>query len=140
MLTYISNSTHAYKDNAMADIQATYRCFFTLFKLGVIKLEDECADYYRGWKVTNKRPFTDEEIKQVKAALVVQTKAGYSVKFIFNDAWSKKYIPVDEKSNVSICEIIDLEMKRAQNMIRPGLPFMIIQMIMEAFLMIGISC
>lgn len=94
--------------NAMADIQATYRCFFTLVKLGVIKLEDECADYYRGWKVTNKRPFTDEEIKQVKAALVVQTKAGYSVKFIFNDAWSKKYIPVDEKSNVSICEIIDL--------------------------------
>ena len=88
--------------NAMADIQATYRCFFTLVKLGVIKLEDECADYYRGWKVTNKRPFTDEEIKQVKAALVVQTKAGYSVKFIFNDAWSKKYIPVDEKSNVSI--------------------------------------
>lgn len=94
--------------NAMADIQATYRCFFTLVKLGVIKLEDECADYYRGWKVTNKRPFTDEEIKQVKAALVVQTKAGYSVKFIFNDAWSKKYIPVDEKSNVSICAIIDL--------------------------------
>lgn len=94
--------------NAMADIQATYRCFFTLVKLGVIKLEDECADYYRGWKVTNKRPFTDEEIKQVKAALVVQTKAGYSVKFIFNDARSKKYIPVDEKSNVSICVIIDL--------------------------------
>ena len=106
--------------NAMADIQATYRCFFTLVKLGVIKLEDECADYYRGWKVTNKRPFTDEEIKQVKAALVVQTKAGYSVKFIFNDAWSKKYIPVDEKSNVSICEIIDLEKAVLLTLSKPG--------------------
>lgn len=106
--------------NAMADTQATYRCFFTLVKLGVIKLEDECADYYRGWKVTNKRPFTDEEIKQVKAALVVQTKAGYSVKFIFNDAWSKKYIPVDEKSNVSICEIIDLEKAVLLTLSKPG--------------------
>lgn len=106
--------------NAMADIQATYRCFFTMVKLGVIKLEDECADYYRGWKVTNKRPFTDEEIKQVKAALVVQTKAGYSVKFIFNDAWSKKYIPVDEKSNVSICEIIDLEKAVLLTLSKPG--------------------
>ena len=94
--------------DAMADIKATYRCFFTLVKLGVIKLENECVDSYRGWKVTNKRPFTDEEIKQVKEAFVVQTKAGYSVKFILND-WSKTYIPVDEKSNVSICEIIDLE-------------------------------
>lgn len=95
--------------NAMADIKATYRCFFTLVKLGVIKLQDECVDYYRGWKVTSKRPFTNEEIKVVKEAVVIQTKAGYSVKFIFNDAWNKKYIPVDEKSNVSICEIIDLE-------------------------------
>lgn len=60
------------------------------------------------WRVTNKRPFTKEEIKLVKEAFVVQTKAGYSVKFIFNDL-SKKYIPVDESSNVSICEIIDLE-------------------------------
>lgn len=106
--------------NAMADIQATYKCFFTLVKLGVIKLEDECADYYRGWKVTNKRPFTDEEIKQVKAALVVQTKAGYSVKFIFNDAWSKKYIPVDEKSNVSICEIINLNTAMLLTLSKPG--------------------
>lgn len=106
--------------NAMADIKATYRCFFTLVKLGVIKLEDECADYYRGWKVTNKRTFTDEEIKLVKTALVVQTKAGYSVKFIFNDAWSKKYIPVDEKSHVSVCEIIDLEKAMLLTLSKPG--------------------
>lgn len=106
--------------NAMADIKATYRCFFTLVKLGVIKLEDVCADYYRGWKVTNKRPFTDEEIKQVKAALVIQTKAGYSVKFIFNEAWNKKYIPVDEKSNVCICEIIDLDKAMLLTLSKPG--------------------
>ena len=106
--------------NAMADIRATYRCFFTLVKLGVIKLKDECIDCYRGWKVTNKRPFTGEEIKQVKEALVVQTKAGYFVKFIFNDSWSKKYIPVDEKSNVSICEIIDLEKAMLLTLSKPG--------------------
>ena len=105
--------------NAMADIKATYRCFFTLVKLGVIKLEDECADYYRGWKVTNKRPFTDEEIKSVKEAFVIQTKAGYSVKFIFND-WKETYIPVDEKSNVSICEIIDLEKAMLLTLSKPG--------------------
>lgn len=106
--------------NAMADTKATYRCFFTLVKLGVIKLEDECADYYRGWKVTNKRPFTDDELKLVKTALVVQTKAGYSVKFIFNDAWSEKYIPVDEKSHVSVCEIIDLEKAMLLTLSKPG--------------------
>ena len=94
--------------DAMSDIKATYSCFFTLVKLGVIKFGDECVDCYRGGKVTNKRPFTDEEIKQVKEAFVVQTNAGYSVKFILNN-WSTTYIPVDEKSNVSICEIIDLE-------------------------------
>lgn len=105
--------------NAMADINATYRCFFTLVKLGVIKLEKECVDYYRGWKVTNKRPFTDEEIKSVKEAFVIQTKAGYSVKFIFND-WKETYIPVDEKSNVSICEIIDLENAMLLTLSKPG--------------------
>ena len=105
--------------NAMADIQATYRCFFTLVKLGVIKLEKECVDYYRGWKVTNMRPFTDEEIKSVKEALVIQTKAGYSVKFIFND-WKETYIPVDEKSNVGICEIIDLENAMILTLSKPG--------------------
>lgn len=105
--------------NAMADIKATYRCFFTLVKLGVIKLEKECVDYYRGWKVTNKRPFTDEEIKSVKEAFVIQTKAGYSVKFIFND-WKETYIPVDEKSNVSICEIIDLKNVMLLTLSKPG--------------------
>lgn len=105
--------------NAMNDIKATYRCFFSLVKLGVIKMEDECVSY-RGWRVTNKRLFTEEEIKAVKEALVIQTKAGYSVKFIFNDAWSKKYIPVDEKSNVSICEIIDLEKAMLLTLSKPG--------------------
>lgn len=105
--------------NAMADINATYKCFFTLVKLGVIKLEKECVDYYRGWKVTNKQPFTDEEIKLVKEAFVIQTKAGYSVKFICND-WKDRYIPVDEKSNVSICEIIDLENAMLLTLSKPG--------------------
>ena len=94
--------------NAMADINATYRCFFTLVKRGIIKLEDKRVDCYRGWRVTHKRPFTDEELKVVKEAFVVQTKTGYFVKFILND-WSTRFIPVDEKSNVSICEIISLE-------------------------------
>lgn len=105
--------------NAIADVKATYRCFFSLVKLGVIKLEDECVDSYRGWRVTNKRPFTDEEIKVVKEAFVIQTKAGYSVKFIFND-WKETYIPVDEKSNVSICEIIDLENAMILTLSKPG--------------------
>ena len=103
----------------MADIKATYECFFTLVKLGVIKLKDERVDYYRGWKVTNKRPFTDEEIKLVKEALVVQTKAGYSVKFIFNDL-RETYIPVDENSNVGICEIIDLTNALLLTLSKPG--------------------
>ena len=94
--------------NAMADTKATYRCFFTLVKRGIIKLEDNRVDCYRGWRVTHKRPFTDEELKEVKESFVVQTKTGYFVKFILND-WSRKFIPVDENSNVSICEIIDLE-------------------------------
>lgn len=107
--------------NAMADIKATYRCFFTLVKLGVIKLEDECADYYRGWKITNKRPFTSEEIKLVREAFVVQTKSGYSAKFILNDwKWSEEYIPVDERSNVDICEIIDLENSMLLTLSKPG--------------------
>ena len=105
--------------NAIADVKATYRCFFSLVKLGVIKLEDECVDSYRGWRVTNKRPFTDEEIKVVKEAFVIQTKAGYFVKFIFND-WKETYIPVDEKSNVSICEIIDLENAMILTLSKPG--------------------
>lgn len=105
--------------NAMDDVDATYKCFFTLAKLGVIKLENECGDSYRGWRVTHKRPFTDEEVKLVKVALVVQTKAGYYVRFIFND-WSKKYIPVDEKSNVSICEIIDLDKAMLLTLSKPG--------------------
>ncbi len=105
--------------NAMADIKATHRCFFTLVKLGVIKLGKERVDYYRGWNVTNKRPFTDEEIKSVKEAFVIQTNAGYSVKFIFND-WRKTYIPVDEKSNVSICEIINLENAMLLTLSKPG--------------------
>ncbi len=105
--------------NAMADIKATYRCFFTLVKLGVIKLDDECVDCYRGWRVTNKRPFTDEEIKCVKEAFVVQAKAGYSVKFILNDC-SVAYLPVYEKSNVSICEIINLENAMFLTLSKPG--------------------
>lgn len=105
--------------NAMDDVDATYKCFFTLAKLGVIKLENESVDCYKGWRVTNKRPFTGEEIKLVKEAFVVQTKAGYSVKFIFND-WKEAYIPVDEKSNVSICEIIDLENAMILTLSKPG--------------------
>ena len=105
--------------NAMDDVDATYKCFFTLAKLGVIKLENESVDCYKGWRVTNKRPFTGEEIKLVKEAFVVQTKAGYSVKFIFND-WKETYIPVDEKSNVSICEIIDLENAMILTLSKPG--------------------
>lgn len=105
--------------NAMDDVDATYKCFFTLAKLGVIKLENESVDCYKGWRVTNKRPFTGEEIKLVKEAFVVQTKAGYSVKFIFND-WKERYIPVDEKSNVSICEIIDLENAMILTLSKPG--------------------
>ena len=105
--------------NAMADINATYRCFFSLVKLGVIKLEKECVDYYRGWKVTNKRLFTDEEKNVVKKAFVTQTNAGYSIKFLLND-WSEVYIPVDKKSNVSICEIIDLENAMLLTLSKPG--------------------
>ena len=106
--------------NAMADIKATYRCFFTLVKLGVIKLEDGCFEYYRGWRLACKRPFTDEEIKQIKVAFVIQTNAGYSVKFIFNDG-SRDYIPVDENANVSICEVIDLKNALLLTLSKPNL-------------------
>lgn len=105
--------------NAMNDIDVTYRCFFTLVKLGVINLENECVDSYGGWRVTNKRPFTDEEMKLVKEAFVVQTKAGYHVKFILNDL-SKRYIPVYRKSNVSVCEIIDLKNAMLLTLSKPG--------------------
>lgn len=105
--------------NAMADIKATYRCFFTLVKRGIIKLEDNRVDCYRGWRVTHKRPFTDEELKVVKESFVVQTKTGYFVKFILND-WSRRFIPVDENSNVSICEIIDLEKAMLLTLSKPG--------------------
>ena len=75
---------------------------------------------YNGkWQVKNTRNFTQEEIDAVKSASVVDSQYGLSVCFIL---WSggQSYIPLDQNSEKSVGDSIDLSKAQLLTLSREG--------------------
>ena len=75
---------------------------------------------YNGkWQVKNTRNFTQEEIDAVKSASVVDSQYGLPVCFIL---WSggQSYIPLDQNSEKSVGDSIDLSKAQLLTLSREG--------------------
>ena len=75
--------------------------------------------YAGKWNEKDVREFTPEEITAVEKAEVVESQYGFSVCFIMKSG-GMTYIPLDQNSNFSIGDIIDLTKAQLVTLQRPG--------------------
>lgn len=75
--------------------------------------------YAGKWSVKETRSFSPEELSWVITAVVVPSQYGNSVQFSLNNG-GLTYIPLDQNSNCSIGEVIDLTKAKLTTLSKSG--------------------
>lgn len=75
--------------------------------------------YQGAWSEKARRPFSEEEIKQVKSATVVDSQYGSSVCFLMTSG-GKAYIPLSNTSNLKVGDDVDLSSAELLTLGREG--------------------
>jgi hypothetical protein len=75
--------------------------------------------YAGKWSVVETRAFTDEEVSQVSQAVIVPSQYGNSVQFTMRSG-GLTYIPLDQNSDCSIGEVIDLTKAKLITLTKKG--------------------
>ena len=75
--------------------------------------------YAGKWNVTNSRSFSEEEIKAVKSATVVDSQFGSSVCFLMQSG-GQTFIPLSTNSSLSLGDTVDLSKAKLLTLHRDG--------------------